>query len=340
MFAHNFYILLPLVFLTVGLCYWVNRIFLAGLRSVEDKLSRLHAEYKRLLEENNQLSQVNTGLISDLGDIMSLYDATKQICKNLDEPSIFTGFLNQAKKYVHFKECIFVKDNIPPGIEKDDIALPLRMNRRIMGYLLCRGVEEFGKAKFSILAHQFFLGIKRAMLYKQVQELAISDSLTGVSSRRYCLDRLKQELLRSKRFSYPFCVLMIDIDYFKTYNDRYGHLVGDAILKEVSSSIKENIRQIDIVGRYGGEEFCIILAETDKEQALLAAGRIRQAIENKLIRVYDENVKITVSIGVSIFPDQAKDVKDLIDCADQALYKAKQKGRNRVCLYGSLDDQR
>jgi diguanylate cyclase (GGDEF)-like protein len=126
---------------------------------------------------------------------------------------------------------------------------------------------------------------------------------------------------------------MTDIDYFKIYNDRYGHLVGDAILKEVSASIKENVRQIDIVGRYGGEEFCIILAETGKEEAMQAAQRIRGAIEGKLIRVYDEYIKVTVSIGASIFPEHAKDADKLIDCADQALYKAKQAGRNRVTIY-------
>jgi diguanylate cyclase (GGDEF)-like protein len=128
---------------------------------------------------------------------------------------------------------------------------------------------------------------------------------------------------------------MIDIDHFKDYNDRYGHLVGDAILKEVSKSIKENIRQIDLSGRYGGEEFSIVLAETDKEQAQFVAGRIRQAIEYKCIRVYDEDLKITVSVGISAYPGDGKNAEELIDRADSALYQAKQEGRNRVCVYGA-----
>jgi len=162
--------------------------------------------------------------------------------------------------------------------------------------------------------------------------LAITDSLTGVSSRRYLMERFSEEIERSRKFKYNFSFLMVDIDHFKDYNDRYGHLVGDAILREVSKSIKENIRQIDLVGRYGGEEFSVILTETDKEGARLAAERIRQAIENKHIRIYDEDLRVTISIGVSIFPDDAYEARQLIEKADQALYQAKQAGRNRVWI--------
>lgn len=323
------------IFLTLLLCLWVNKIFKQTLCAIEDNFARAQKDYERLLEENGQLREVRSSLDADLQNIISLYDTTKQICKTLNEGNVFSGFLSQAEKYLHFKECKFIRDKKPPKLEENDLALPLKISRRTIGFLHCSGLDESEKARFNILAQQFFLGMKRAILYQEIQELAISDSLTGVSSRRHCLDRLNQELERSRKFNYPFSVLMTDIDYFKTYNDRYGHLVGDAILKEVSASIKENIRQIDIVGRYGGEEFCIILAETDKEQALQAAQRIRGAIEAKLIRVYDEYVKVTVSIGLSMFPKHAKDIEKLIDCADQALYKAKQEGRNRVGVYGN-----
>ncbi len=128
---------------------------------------------------------------------------------------------------------------------------------------------------------------------------------------------------------------MIDIDYFKDFNDRYGHIVGDAILRELSRAIQENIRQIDLIGRYGGEEFSIILSETDKDVAGLAAERIRTAVQDKHIRVYDEELKITVSIGISTYPYDGKEIEKLIDKADSALYQAKQSGRNRVCAFGA-----
>ena len=128
---------------------------------------------------------------------------------------------------------------------------------------------------------------------------------------------------------------MIDIDYFKDFNDRYGHIVGDAILRELSRAIQETIRQIDLIGRYGGEEFSIILSETDKDAARLAAERIRKAIEDRHIRVYGEELKITVSIGISTYPYDGEDIERLIDKADSALYQAKQAGRNRVCTFGA-----
>ena len=135
-----------------------------------------------------------------------------------------------------------------------------------------------------------------------------------------------------EKFGYRFCYLMLDIDHFKRYNDRYGHLVGDGILKEIVKGIKENIRQIDLVGRYGGEEFAVVLAETDREGGLLAAERIRQNIEKKNIFLYDEKLKATVSIGMAMYPDQADTLEALIEKADAALYRAKAEGRNRICL--------
>jgi diguanylate cyclase (GGDEF)-like protein len=107
------------------------------------------------------------------------------------------------------------------------------------------------------------------------------------------------------------------------------------VLREVSKTIKENIRQIDLVGRYGGEEFIVILAETDKDGAIQAAERIRQAVEYSDIKAYDEELKVTISLGIStLSEDAAKDIQGFIDRADQALYQAKEKGRNRICVYG------
>jgi diguanylate cyclase (GGDEF)-like protein len=126
---------------------------------------------------------------------------------------------------------------------------------------------------------------------------------------------------------------MIDIDKFKNFNDRYGHLVGDAILRDISRTVKETVRQIDFVGRFGGEEIAVVLAETDRDQARFAAERLRQAIENNVIKVYDEELRVTVSIGVATYPQDADDVDTLIENADKALYVAKQTGRNKVCAF-------
>ncbi|MBU1726122.1 MAG: GGDEF domain-containing protein, partial [Candidatus Omnitrophica bacterium] len=120
-------------------------------------------------------------------------------------------------------------------------------------------------------------------------------------------------------------------DHFKEFNDNYGHLVGDAILRDVARVIKENIRQIDFMGRYGGEELSLALAETDRRQAHFAAERIRKAIEARRFRVYDEDLSVTISIGISTFKNDVKDTSALIEKADKALYQAKETGRNKVC---------
>ena len=121
------------------------------------------------------------------------------------------------------------------------------------------------------------------------------------------------------------------MDNFKTYNDTYGHITGDAILKEIAKILKYSLRQIDMCARYGGEELCILLPETDREGSLLVAQRLRLSVEEARIRVFNENIRCTVSIGVAGYPDDAQSPNGLIDQADKALYQAKAQGRNRVC---------
>jgi diguanylate cyclase (GGDEF)-like protein len=124
---------------------------------------------------------------------------------------------------------------------------------------------------------------------------------------------------------------MLDLDHFKEKNDNFGHLVGDVILREVAHILKSNLREIDIIGRYGGEEFTIVLAGTGRNGALQVAERIRENIASAVFKAYDEVVSTTVSIGVSVFPDDGANIDSLIEAADKALYKAKETGRNRIC---------
>ena len=130
---------------------------------------------------------------------------------------------------------------------------------------------------------------------------------------------------------------MIDVDYFKKVNDQYGHLTGDQILRGVASLIREHVRGIDIVGRYGGEEFCVVLPDTDCGGAQYVAERIRTAIEKTPLKAYDNIIKVTVSIGSSTFPDDGQSLAELGDKADWALYRAKKMGRNRICAFGRYD---
>jgi diguanylate cyclase (GGDEF)-like protein len=299
--------------------------------------NRIKDKYDNLLAKNKKLKTVNRNLQNTLDSTIALYDITKQICKSLDADKVFSNFKDEINKYIRVSDLRFLKGGKADlSLYKDCIIIPLNIQEELIGYLVADGVGIEDKERFYILSQQFLLGIKRAVLYKSVQELAIIDSLTNVFNRRYYLERFKEEIERSIKFNYKFSCLMIDIDYFKDFNDRYGHIVGDAILRELSRTIQENIREIDLIGRYGGEEFSIILSETDKDAAQFAAERIRLAIQDKRIRVYDEELKITISIGISTFPYDSRDIERLIDKADSALYQAKQRGRNKVCTYEPL----
>ena len=127
--------------------------------------------------------------------------------------------------------------------------------------------------------------------------------------------------------------LMLDVDHFKKINDQYGHLVGDQVLSRIGTIVRENIREIDIAGRFGGEEFGIVLPETNMGGACFVAERLRAAVENVTIAAYDTKLKVTISLGVSNFPLNGQDVEELIEKADLALYKAKKNGRNKVCSF-------
>ena len=185
-----------------------------------------------------------------------------------------------------------------------------------------------------ILGHQFALALRRVKLYEEIEELAVTDSLTGVHTRRYFIERFEEELKRSITRKIDLSLLMIDVDYFKTFNDKYGHLTGDQILHGVGKVIKDHIREIDIVGRFGGEEFCVVLPVTDRYGANFAAERIRSAVETTAIKAYDTTVRVTVSIGIATFPADGKTSAEVIDKADWALYRAKKKGRNCICAFG------
>ena len=311
----------------------LRRVMAGSLLKKEARLKGLESEYAVLAEEKARLNKENLGIEETVNETIALYNITKDICKTLDEKKIFAIFRERVNDYLKIGDCQLLDRDADLSMHEGSLVFPLVIQQDTIGYLIASQIREEDKERFQILAQQFLIGLKRALLYKKMQELAITDSLTQLFSRRHFLDRFKEELNRSRKFKYSFSFLMVDIDKFKEFNDKYGHLVGDAILREVSRTIKETIRQIDFVGRYGGEELSIILVETGKEQARFAAERLRQAVEAQNIRVYDEELKVTISIGIATFSRGRETVEKLIESADKALYVAKQTGRNKVCVY-------
>lgn len=171
---------------------------------------------------------------------------------------------------------------------------------------------------------------------ESLTRVAAKDGLTGLYNQIFIKERLQQEIYRAERYGRPLSVLMLDLDDFKKLNDRYGHVTGDNVLKTVSRLIVELIRPADIPGRYGGEEFLIILPETNSENAFLVAERIRQRVEVCLFETDNSSqstVHVTLSIGLCTYPDFGRTAQELIALADSALYKAKTSGKNMAAVY-------
>jgi diguanylate cyclase (GGDEF)-like protein len=175
--------------------------------------------------------------------------------------------------------------------------------------------------------------------YKIREVQAVTDELTKLYNYRYLMRELQREINRTQRFGRPFSILMIDVDYFKNYNDLNGHLRGDVLLKKVAKILIHNTRKTDTVARYGGEEFLIILPGIPKAKAEIIAKKIQQLVEKE--KFYNQQNQpgknLTISIGVSTFPEDSKDLRTLIGKADISLYKAKKQGRNCVVVYSDSD---
>ncbi|MFC1733436.1 GGDEF domain-containing protein, partial [candidate division KSB1 bacterium] len=184
-----------------------------------------------------------------------------------------------------------------------------------------------------MLANNFSVALERCHALTQLESLATTDGLTQLYNYRSFSIRLSEEIERSLRYKLKFSLLMLDLDHFKNVNDTYGHLAGDLVLKKVAEEIKLSTRAIDFIARYGGEEFAVILIESDIEDALVIAGRIRKNIESLKMTYNDEIVSITISIGGVEFRGSPRIPQELIERADKALYKAKMNGRNRIETY-------
>lgn len=222
------------------------------------------------------------------------------------------------------------------------MLVPIFAQERVTGVLGLYDKEggiDFSEADMATLlslADQAGVAIENVILHDQAQRLSITDGLTGTWNLRYFKMQVEREIERSARFHRPISLLMIDIDDFKVVNDSYGHQRGNAVLIDLVSRIRFTIREIDVLARWGGEEFVVILPETDASGGMLTAEKIRSVVAAKSFEGKPET-KITISIGVACYPSHGSDEDSVVQAADTALLKAKAEGKNRVVLYSPED---
>ncbi len=235
-------------------------------------------------------------------------------------------------RYPGFDNPVMLKEGV-----RALVAVPLSAEGRIVGIIYVDDFEprEYSAREISILSllsTYAAIAIERTKLLEETRLRSITDDLTRLYNHRHFMQMLNQEFERSVRYSRPLSLVMLDIDYFKKYNDTYGHLEGNVVLQQVSKLLARASRQVDVVARYGGEEFAIVMAETGKEDALASAERLRQTVEEHTFPREESQPggNLTISIGVASHPSDASTPLDLIAKADEALYRAKSEGRNKV----------
>jgi diguanylate cyclase (GGDEF)-like protein len=219
---------------------------------------------------------------------------------------------------------------------KSLIASPLLSGNKVIGVLRMDDILEGTFTQddlrlLDIIGNLGAVAIQNALLYSWIQDLAIRDSLTGLFVRRHFMKRFQEEVRRSERKSGELSLLMLDIDKFKWYNDKYGHATGDIVLKTIASTINGMLNVGDMVSRYGGEEIAILLAGADHKKAVRIAESIRKKIADGSIAIRRQMHNVTVSIGVSTYPKDGIREEELVKVADERLYKAKSQGRNKTC---------
>jgi diguanylate cyclase (GGDEF)-like protein len=293
-----------------------------------------YIELKRL----NLLQEVGIKLISFL-DMDSLcqfiIDKSTEILK-MEKGCLYlkngaTGELTlRAVKSTRTKDLRrAAKGNFP-------VCIPLKTGDKLVGEIRFAGtptLDEMGKQIILILTNQFALAIERLMLYKTLREQSITDGLTGVFNMRYFYETLRKEINRVRRYHQMLSLVIIDIDNLKKINDSYGHLAGDVVIKDIANFLKEIVRETDVVARYGGDEFVILMPETDNKQALNTAVRILDKVRGYRFKVGAGCLRVTLSAGAADYSKKDMGESDLVKMADEALYLAKAEGKDRVCLY-------
>jgi diguanylate cyclase (GGDEF)-like protein len=258
------------------------------------------------------------------------------------------NYLEFIKRPLFLKDVNYEFETILPTLQELEVQAiaPLFQEGEIIG-IICLGPSVTNQEypidileMLGILTNMLSVALHNAHNFEQIKELSYTDDMTGLHNYRFFTMRLKEEIARAKRNESSLALLILDVDYFKNYNDTLGHPAGDEILRRLSKILKSSLRDNDIVARYGGEEFAIILPSTDERGANILAERIRQKVEEYEFphQEIQPNGTLTISIGIALFPENALKKDDIVVAADRALYFAKERGRNRVIHFREIKE--
>lgn len=284
-------------------------------------------------------------IIPIIGEMIDKFVSDHLIYIFLRNKLIWPSACNDEKIFELIK-CLNNKSEYILTPDKKIGVFPLISEGKLLGSIVTKSTDNVLSEKeinyLEQLTNQAATTISRANVYAEILKHATLDALTGFNNRRQLEERIKQEVSSAKRQKRNLCAIMTDIDFFKSVNDTYGHATGDLVLKAVSRVIKLQLRDYDIAGRYGGEEFSIILPYTRILEAKMVAERLRKAVENTKIDISkvnnetnDKNISVTISLGIAEY-ENGDDEHTILQKADKALYKAKEGGRNKAEIYENI----
>lgn len=300
--------------------------------------TRLHLHKFAILCVDEKREFLNVRAAYGFGDTEHIFDIAFRIGEGVSGEAyqrgelIYVSDIGKDKRYLHYRGETEESGSF--------LAIPLRFKKDVLGVINFSRSEVDGFSEndirfLTLVANQIALAMENADLYTKTRELAVRDELLGIYNRRHFQQVMQMEWKRATRFKRPLSLIMVDVDHFKDFNDTFGHLTGDRVLKAIAEMLNKNLREVDTLARFGGEEFVVLLPDTDKAGALVVGEKLRRIVERE--RFDNQNgvtMSLTISAGIAVFPQDAKEMDDLIDHADVALYDAKDSGRNKVVLYG------
>ncbi|MFA5858313.1 MAG: sensor domain-containing diguanylate cyclase [Elusimicrobiota bacterium] len=364
-------LLMAILFLSAAWCL-VNRlhrvvskqkhVVLVGLSESQNRCARIDAEIANYeIQEKSYIEK------SERYQLLS--SAARELGGTLDTIKIRTQLLSYAQKcfpqqnakyqvstqindmvsdwVIARRSPLLISDisrdlrfaSIPDYVANSLIAAPVFIDKQIAGVLridliVGKAFDSEDLRMLDILCSIASTALSNALMFNNLHELSVTDTLTGMYTQRFFIERMNEEILRAGRYHTELGLVMIDIDHFKKYNDTYGHDVGDIVLRRVAGNISNCIEETDILGRYGGEEFVVLFPRENTVGIKDIAEHIRDVIEKDKFLLKGKESFVTVSAGTAVFPGEATTGQQLVRVADERLYKAKQTGRNRVV--GSL----